>query len=143
MAEHPVHEGGCQCGAVRYRASGAPHIALACHCSACKRRTGAAFGVGVYYEDGQIEFRGGALRSFEFRSDETGRWIRNEFCERCGSAITWTLEKFPGVRAIAGGSFDDPNWFDIERHIWTRSARKDACFAEDMQLFEQAAPPAS
>ena len=73
MAEHPVHEGGCLCGAVRYRASGAPHIALACHCSACQRRTGAAFGVGVYYEDAQIEFRGGALRGFEFRSDETGR----------------------------------------------------------------------
>ena len=43
------HEGGCVCGAVRYRAEGMPLRVTACHCTMCQRRTGSAFGVGAYY----------------------------------------------------------------------------------------------
>ena len=32
-----------------------------------------------------------------------------EFCLNCGGTVTWTAEALPGLRAIAGGSFDDPN----------------------------------
>jgi len=26
--------------------------------------------------------------------------------------VTWTLEAMPHARGIAGGTFDDPHWFD-------------------------------
>ncbi len=44
----------------------------------------------------------------------------------------------PGLRAIAGGSYDDPNWFELAAHIWTRSARSDMRYPENMKVCEEA-----
>ena len=130
--------GGCQCGAVRFETSGEPVRAMACHCTTCKLRSGSPYGVGVYFEEDNVEFIQGEVHSYQFKSDTTGRWIRNEFCPKCGSAISWTLEMRPGMRAIAGGSYDDPNWFELAAHIWTRSARSDMCYPENMKVCEEA-----
>ena len=138
-----IHEGGCQCGAVRYKTSAAPQRAMACHCSTCRQRTGAAYGVGVYYLDEDVQFNDGEMRSYEFRSDTSDRWLKNYFCVRCGTTVTWTFELGPGSRGIAAGTFDDPNWYDIPMHIWTRSARKDMCYPEGVTLFEKGRTTAS
>lgn len=137
-----TQQGGCQCGAVRYRTTGQPKRVLACHCTSCKHRTGAAYGIGVYFDETDAEFTRGTMQTYEFRSDESGRWIRNEFCETCGTTVTWTLELRPGLRAIAGGTYDDPNWFDVQAHIWTRSARDDIRYPDHVDVFEKALPPA-
>lgn len=132
------HEGGCQCGAVRFTTTGTPVRAMACHCTTCKQRTGAPYGIGVYFEEAQVEFSGAARSTFEFHSDTSNRWIKNEFCPQCGSTVSWTLEMRPGMRAIAGGSFDDPDWYQVIAHIWTRSARSDMCYPETMPVHEKA-----
>ena len=116
-----IHEGGCLCGAVRYRVTGQPFRTGVCHCRFCQRRTGSAFGVGVYFRKQDFELTRGALKSYEHKSDESGRWLRMEFCANCGNTVTWTLELFPDGRGVAGGSFDDPGWIKVERHTWTRS----------------------
>ncbi|MDH3691611.1 MAG: GFA family protein [Gammaproteobacteria bacterium] len=136
----PSQEGGCLCGAVRYRTTDQPKRVIACHCTTCKQRTGAAYGVGVYLDDNDVEFIKGSTQTFELRSDESDRWIRNEFCTSCGTTVSWTLELRPGLRAIAGGTYDDPNWFDIQAHIWTRSARDDMCYSDHVAVFEKALP---
>ncbi len=141
MMKSYVHEGGCQCGAVRYRTTQLPKRVLACHCATCKRRTGSAYGIGVYFEDNAVEFTGEILQGYEFLSDESGRWIRNEFCPACGTTVSWTLELRPGLRAIAGGTYDDPNWFEVQAHIWTRSARDDMHYPDHIEVFEKALPP--
>jgi hypothetical protein len=56
-----IHEGGCACGAVRYRVKGSPERASVCHCTFCQRRTGSAFGISVYFHDE-------TSRSFEVNS---------------------------------------------------------------------------
>ena len=132
------HEGGCQCGAVRFTTTGTPVRAMACHCTTCKQRTGAPYGIGVYFDEAQVEFSGAARSTFEFHSDTSNRWIKNEFCPQCGSTVSWTLEMRPGMRAIAGGSFDDPDWYQVIAHIWTRSARSDMCYPETMPVHEKA-----
>lgn len=132
------HSGGCQCGSVRFVTIGEPVRAMACHCTSCKLRTGAPYGVGVYFSDTEVEFESGKLTTFRFKSDTSGRWIQTEFCAICGSTISWTLEMRPGLRAIAGGNYDDPNWYKMEAHIWTRSARSDMCYPDDMTICEQA-----
>ena len=133
-----INEGGCQCGAIRFRTTGSPVRTIACHCMTCKQRTGSAYGIGVYFEDEQVEFLQGGRQSFEFHSSESGRWLRNEFCEKCGCTVTWTLEMRPGVRGIAGGNFDNPDWFSIDAHIWTSSARSDAVYPDSVTVHEQA-----
>lgn len=37
----PLLEGGCQCGAVRYRIAGRPVMAALCYCSMCRRANAA------------------------------------------------------------------------------------------------------
>lgn len=142
MSNEHFHEGGCQCGAIRFRTSDQALRVLACHCKTCKQRTGADYGVGIYLNDDDVDFTKGTPQVFEFHSDESGRWIRTEFCQNCGSAISWTLELRPGVRGIAGGSYDNPDWFNIEAHIWTCSARAEASYPDNVKVYEKGLPPA-
>ena len=133
-----IHEGGCQCGSVRFTTSDTPFKVMACHCTTCKQRTGAAYGIGLYFRDEEVKFNDGERTSFTFHSETSGRWLKNEFCPKCGSAVTWTLEMRPGLRAIAGGAYDDPDWYTIECHLWTAAARSDMRYPDHVQQFEQA-----
>jgi hypothetical protein len=103
MAE--IHEGGCLCGAARYRVVGNPIEVMICHCTLCQRRTGSAFGMSTYFEENNVEFTRGVLKTYEYHSDESKRWVKMEFCPTCGTTLTWTAEKFPGGRGIAGGTY--------------------------------------
>ena len=136
-----VHEGGCLCGAVRYRVRGEPARHSACHCSFCQKRTGSAFGIGAYFRDEDVEHLAGTRKSYEHHSDESGRWSRNEFCTTCGGTVTWTAEALPGLRGFAGGSFDDPQWFRITRHGWLRSAHRWFTPPEGVEKFEKGTLP--
>ena len=80
-----IHEGGCLCAAVRYRVQGEPARASVCSCTACQRRTGSLAGFGAYFKEDEVRILRGALKSYEHRSDESGRWLRFEFCPRCGT----------------------------------------------------------
>lgn len=133
-----VHEGGCHCGSVRYRVVGEPMIAGICHCTSCRRRTGSAFGLSAYFHDANVKILSGALKIYEYRSDDDKRWLRTEFCVKCGSTVTWTGELLTGLRGIAGGTLDDPDWIKPDRHIWTRSALHWVTFPSDAVLFETA-----
>src|SRR5271155_4223615 len=84
-----THEGGCLCGAVRYRVAGDPKIAGVCHCTFCKRRTGSAFGLSAYFDEAAVQITSGVLKTYEYRSDESNGWARMEFCLTCGSTVTW------------------------------------------------------
>ena len=129
-----IHEGGCACGAVRFRARGQPVVAMACHCRFCQRRLGTAFALVAYFNEKNVEFRG-ELSMYVHRSDESGRWLRMEFCPRCATTLTHTAEVRPGLRSLTIGSFDDPDWLRIERHIWTRSKRTWVSIPSDVTAF--------
>ena len=50
------HEGGCVCGAVRYRVKAQPQAGLVCHCTWCQRRSGSAFAFVAYFNEADVEF---------------------------------------------------------------------------------------
>lgn len=132
-----VHEGGCVCGAIRYRVGGQPALAQACHCTYCQRRTGSAFAPLAAFKEAQVELAGATPAQYDHVSDESGRWVRSHFCSVCGTTVMITLEKNPGVRVIPGGTFDDPRWFKLSRHIWTRSAHDWIAFPPDVDVREK------
>jgi hypothetical protein len=113
-------EGGCLCGAVRYRARGNPSRTVVCHCRFCQRCTGSAFALWPTFSERDVDLVG-ATSSYEHRSGESGRWIRLNFCARCGTTVTSTFEKGPGELAILGGTFDETGWIGVDRQVWTRS----------------------
>ena len=83
-----------------------------------------------------MEITRGVLKTYEYRAEESQRWVRTEFCPLCGTLVTWTAEAAPGGRGIAGGTFDDPNWLKLEKHGLTRSAQHWVVFPADVELYE-------
>ena len=62
---HPVksYSGGCSCGAVQFTI-GRFNYVMACHCDACKKRTGSAYGLSVMVDDGDVTEFTGATKTF-------------------------------------------------------------------------------
>ena len=58
LPEFPV-EGGCQCGAVRYRLKASPLTVYSCHCKDCQRFSGAAWSVSMIMRDEDFEVLSG------------------------------------------------------------------------------------
>jgi hypothetical protein len=131
-----MHEGGCACGAVRYRLKNAPLRTSICHCKFCQRRTGSAFGVNLYFTPEDFELVRGELRAYEHRSDETRRWLKMESCPKCATTLTWTLEITP-LRGVAAGTLDDSSWLKIERHAWIRSKQHWVDIPPGVERFEK------
>lgn len=136
-----VHSGGCVCGAVRYRVTGKPAFVAVCHCTFCQKRSATAFTMVAAFPEPAVEITQGELTVYEHRSDESGRWLQMSFCPKCGSTVTHIAEARPGMRSIAGGTFDDPNWLEINRHIWVKSKLRWVPVPEGLPQFERAAPP--
>ncbi len=117
--------GGCVCGAVRYRTEGLPLRITICHCTWCQRRTGTAFGTECVFLKEAVRLDGDTLRSYRHHSDESGRWVEQDFCSACGSNIGLRLEAVPEIRSLSIGTFDDRFFIDapatIVRHVFTRS----------------------
>lgn len=116
-----IHEGGCVCGAVRYRVHGQPLFGTVCHCNFCQRRLASAFALMASFNEDAVEILHGQLSTCEHRSDVSGRWLKMSFCPACGTTVAHTAEIRPGLRTVAAGSFDDPGWFSVDRHIWVQS----------------------
>jgi hypothetical protein len=115
----------------------APRVS-ACYCTFCQRRTGGALSIHAFFDEQNIVLIGGSLTTYEHRSDESGLWLRLHSCNRCPTTVMLTLEKFPGVRIITGGgTFDDPNWIKIDRHVWIRSAQHWMVFPQNVDRFEK------
>ena len=115
-----VHGGGCLCRTIRYCVRGNPLRVSACYCTFCQRRTGGALSIHAFFDEQNIELTGDMLSTYEQPSDESNLWLRLHFCKRCATTVMLSLQKFPGLRIVTGGSFDEPNWIEIDRHVWTR-----------------------
>src|ERR1700756_1329509 len=79
-----------------------------CHCLACQRRTGAVLSNQARFPREQITFAG--IATAWTRTAESGNTLTFHFCPTCGSTVYWENEGFPGVVAVAIGSFADPNF---------------------------------
>lgn len=132
-----THLGGCACGAIRYRVQGNPVLGTVCHCRFCQKRLASAFAVLASFKEDDVETLQGAPSEVDFRSDESGRWLRMSFCPKCGTTISHTAEIRPGMRTIAGGTFDDPTWFRIDRHIWVQSKLPWVAIPPDVVAYAQ------
>ena len=132
-----THTGGCACDAVRYRVRGKPTIAQVCHCTFCQRRLASAFAIVASFPEDAIDVLQGQRVECEHRSDESKRWLRMSFCPKCGTTISHTAEVRPGLRSIAAGTFDEPDWFKIDRHIWVQSKRPWVTVPEGVASFQQ------
>jgi hypothetical protein len=138
-----THTGGCACGTVRYQVRGKPVLAAVCHCTFCQRRLASAFAILATFEEQNVEILQGELHEVEYHSDVSGRWLHMQFCPKCGTTVSHRAQLRPGMHTIAGGTFDDPQWFTIDRHIWVQSKLPWVKIPEGMPVYPQGYVPPS
>jgi hypothetical protein len=76
--------------------------------------------------------------SYAHRSEGRSQLVHVHFCPRCGSTVSLTFERWPQVRGLSRGAFDDPNSVSIGSHIWTESAQTGVVLPADTDCFRQA-----
>ena len=97
-------EGGCHCGAVRYRIEGEPVRSGLCHCSDCRRHTGAPLVGWVIFRKEQLEASGELAT---YASSEHGR---RQFCPSCGTSLFYLNDVvFEGLVDVQTATLDDPD----------------------------------
>jgi hypothetical protein len=129
-------EGGCLCGAVRYRAEATPVLIAACHCAACQRNTGSAFSVNLGMPAGSVTIEGDALVTYEDRSGASGNPFDRSFCGRCGSPILGKGAAYDGIEFLKAGTLDDPSWATPGAHIWCAEKQPWVVIPAGVQCFE-------
>lgn len=118
-------DGGCGCGAVRYRLSDEPMFVNNCHCRLCQRQTGTGSAVNAFIETSKLQHLSGALTEHEFTTGSGGTQVVIR-CADCGTPL-WS--HYPGLgRKAAGvrvGTLDDPSElrpdaaiFVVQRPAW-------------------------
>jgi hypothetical protein len=112
-------EGGCACGAVRYRLASEPLIVHCCHCLSCQRQTGSAFVVNLLVEADRVEVLAGAPQVVAAPRDD-GSEQRIFRCPQCQVAV-FSEYGHPEVLFVRGGTLDDPRDIAPDVHIYTRS----------------------
>jgi hypothetical protein len=114
-----MHEGGCACGAVRYRLTSEPMFVHCCHCLNCQRQTGSAFVVNLLIEGDRVELLAGEPQPVDVPRDD-GSKQRIYRCPECQVAV-YSEYGGPAVRFVRGGTLDDPKGVTPDVHIYTRS----------------------
>ncbi|HYZ79143.1 MAG TPA: GFA family protein [Gaiellaceae bacterium] len=112
-------EGGCACGAVRYRLTSDPLFVHCCHCLNCQRQTGSAFVINLLIEAERVELLSGEPQPVDAPRDD-GSTQRIYRCPRCQVAV-FSEYGGPELRFVRGGTLDDPGSVTPDVHIYTRS----------------------
>ena len=118
-----MREASCSCGQLTLTAEGDPIRISMCHCLACQRRTGSAFGIQARFPADRVRVAG---RYAEYvRTSDEGEERTFRFCPDCGATVFWTLAAVPDAIAVPIGAFADPSFppptisvYDSRRHPW-------------------------
>lgn len=129
-------EGGCACGAIRYRLTAEPLIVHACHCRDCQRLTGGAFALNIWIERRFVEADHARLGSVMLTAG-SGKPHEVFRCPQCGTALYSKYHAAPGDTVLLrAGTLDRPEEVAPDVHIFTRSKLPWLQLPEGARAFE-------
>jgi hypothetical protein len=70
-------------------------------------------------------------------ANESGRALCPGLRARRGTRVAVSFEWVPDLPIVFGGTFDDPDWFEADRPIFTRSAVRWTAFLPGVRLHER------
>jgi hypothetical protein len=108
MSVNEPMSGGCQCGAIRFRAGklGRPSI---CHCRMCQKAFGSFFGPFVTADQAHLEWTRGQPNWFK-----SSNKVHRGFCARCGTQLAY---RHPGGIEMSIGGFDEAEKLEPEVQV--------------------------
>jgi hypothetical protein len=126
MAEQMIREGGCLCGAVRFKTEGEPLNVRVCHCRICQKAMGSPFFARAQFDQRALTIDG---ETAGYRSSEA---IERVFCKACGTRLF--ARRINGTLVgVALATFDDRNAFAPTEHIWAAEKLDWVCIDDGLQ----------
>jgi hypothetical protein len=103
--------GHCLCGAVGFESATPPIKVMHCHCSMCRRQSGAGFATYAMFHAADVRFHGQppVLR----RSSSVAQ---RGHCGTCGSPVSFLYDGEPERIYLAAGLFDMPDALSPAEH---------------------------
>jgi hypothetical protein len=107
-------KGRCHCGAISYSVSGEPDHHALCHCTDCRRNSGAPAVAWAMYPREAVTIEG-TPRTYA-SSDQVTRY----FCGECGTGLFYTNDSvFPGKIDVQSATLDHPDVLPLQAQIQT------------------------
>ncbi len=105
-------EGGCHCGAVRYKIEGEALHSGICHCSDCRRHSGAPMVHWMMVRSEQASIAGELA---QYASSEHGR---RKFCPQCGTSLFYeNAAALPDLLDVQAATLDNADAAPPRAHI--------------------------
>jgi hypothetical protein len=123
-----VREGGCLCGAVRFKAMGEPINVRICHCRNCQKAMGSPFYARALFEQTALAI-GGEIASYA-SSDRIDRVFSRLFSRR----------KDGTMAGVALAVFDDRNAFSPTEHICVSEKMSWVMLEDGLPQYPQTVP---
>jgi hypothetical protein len=108
-----IDEGGCLCGAIRYRISGEAKVNDVCHCRSCRLAAGAPSVAWTVVRASDFAFVAGEPASYT-----SSPGVVRTFCGICGTSLTYRDDSRPDSVDITTATLDSPERFVPTFEIW-------------------------
>jgi hypothetical protein len=129
-------EGGCSCGAIRYRVAGTPSSISICHCESCRRASGAP--TVSWFVISRQQF---TLLSGSPASHRSSAHVHRGFCAKCGTQLTYRHDSAPDIVELTTASLDQPSGLQPTKEIWLSDKLPWVAVNQDLdQHAEEGAP---
>jgi hypothetical protein len=137
MNDLKTAEGGCLCGAIRYRITGKPIKTSLCHCRSCRLAAGGPTVAWVVLQSSGLTWLSGTPTMY--RSSERAK---RGFCGTCGTALTYERVDDASMIDITTATLDRPDEFAPIVEIWTAERISWAPVSSTVRQFPQSSKAA-
>ena len=131
-------KGGCLCGAVKYEVTGEPKRFYHCHCSRCRKATGAGHASNLFLQPAALKWLSGEEQIRSFKVPEAKRFT-NSFCATCGSRLPRQATG-TDIVMIPCGSLDDEVPIRPQARIFSGSRASWSCADDGLPVYPEYAP---
>jgi len=130
IMKHRETKGSCLCGSIQYSIESEPLTSLHCHCSDCRKATGAPFVTWAVFPRTAFTLTANAPKRFDF----AGR-IRL-FCSACGTALAYLPSDDSEIIAVTVGSLEGADDCQPAFHCWTKDKLSWIHLADSLPAYE-------
>jgi hypothetical protein len=132
-------EGGCRCGAVRYRIDGDDlPPTYCCHCLFCQSSSGSAFSQQAVIPANSI-MASGPMEDYRFQRTDASEG-HHRLCAVCHTRLWSTSSTIPSLGLLRAGTLDRSNEILPSAHIWTKRKQPWVSLDGDVAQWPESAP---
>lgn len=128
--------GGCHCGAIRYEVSGDPLTHSLCHCTDCRRHSGAPMVGWTMYPAASLRVTRGTPKVYV-----SSEQARRHFCADCGTGLFYFNDSMlPDIVDVQSATYDDPDAVPARGHVQVAERIRWMANAHELPMFDRFPP---